>query len=274
MQPLSKQVQSPKSQSPNRSGVEGIAGPSNGASKRPASDTPEFSPATKIYIMDGSQNTPAEHHTPPDETFASTSTKSPTNGSRVYFTGPHAPLPFYLTRPHSPIPYHPHPPLKQWPNDYTVSEIAAGFRLMDGLVAQTPTVVQRTAFERVFGCRYVKSTVCRHRGVWRRANAELREAFEALGADEKAVWGEFVRRVEGRPPGKIGQSKDHILAQSQGQTALICDHEPSSVVGALPGRPVQEEEEAEEEESFMRSLELPHPTVHQSLSSPPFFWAH
>jgi len=144
---------------------------------------------------------------------------------------------------------------------------------MDGLIAQTPTVVQRTAFERVFGCRYVKSTVCRHRGVWRKADAELRETFEAMGADERAVWGEFVRRVEGRPPGKIGQSQSQsqvlVQGQSQGQGQVAATHctEPSSVVGgALPGRPVQEEEEEEgaEEEVAIGSLGLPpNMAIHQ-----------
>ncbi|KAF8127265.1 hypothetical protein EV363DRAFT_1223528 [Boletus edulis] len=97
------------------------------------------------------------------------------------------------------FPQHPHPPLKRWPNDYTVSEIAAGFRAMDVLVAQSPTATQKVAFERVFGCRYVKSTVCRHRGVYRKADPSVRNLFEAMGNDERAVWGEFVRRVEGRP---------------------------------------------------------------------------
>ncbi|KAI0030387.1 hypothetical protein K488DRAFT_36389, partial [Vararia minispora EC-137] len=61
-----------------------------------------------------------------------------------------------------------------------------------------PTLTQRAAFERVFGCRYVKSTVCRHRGVWRRADAATRDAFVAMERSEHAMWGEFVRRVEGR----------------------------------------------------------------------------
>jgi hypothetical protein len=66
-------------------------------------------------------------------------------------------------------------------------------------------MTQRQAFEHVFGCRYdVKSTVCRHRAVWRKANDGIKEQFEALGVDERACWGEFVRRVEGRPPGKSG----------------------------------------------------------------------
>ena len=78
---------------------------------------------------------------------------------------------------------------------------------MDALISQSPSgasMTQRTAFERVFGSRYVKSTVCRHRAVWRKAPAGVREQFEAMGGDERACWGEFVRRVEGRPPGKAG----------------------------------------------------------------------
>lgn len=75
---------------------------------------------------------------------------------------------------------------------------------MDSLVGSMPTLTQRVAFERVFGCRYVKSTVCRHRGVWRRAGEEVRAYFEGLERDERAVWGEFVRKVEGRASGLQG----------------------------------------------------------------------
>ena len=130
-------------------------------------------------------------------------------------------LPSYLLSPHvppPPIPYHPHPPLKRWPNDYTVSELSQGFHAMDLLVAQSPpgsNMTQKTAFERVFGSRYVKSTVCRHRAVWRKASPQLRQQFEAMGIDDRACWGEFVRRVEGRPPGK-GSPHDMMSPSSTG----------------------------------------------------------
>lgn len=144
-----------------------------------------------------------------------------------YSQQPHPPspdpsLPQYLIAPPAPaapIPYHPHPPLKRWPNDYTVSEIAAGFHTMDLLIAHAAAsggMTQRQAFERVFGCRYVKSTVCRHRAVWRRAHQSLKEQFEALGSDERACWGEFVRRVEGRPPGK-NSSGAELITNSPGE---------------------------------------------------------
>jgi hypothetical protein len=122
-----------------------------------------------------------------------------------------APPPQYLIDLHSAapaIPYHPHPPLKRWPNDYTVSELTAGFQAMELLISQSPdgsAMTQRRAFERVFGSRYVKSTVCRHRGVWRKAHRAIRDEFEAMGDNEHGCWGEFVRRVEGRPPGKVGR---------------------------------------------------------------------
>ena len=98
-------------------------------------------------------------------------------------------------------PYPPHPPLKRWPNDYTVAEISAGFSSMDALVTQSTngsTMTHRAAFERVFGSRYVKSTVCRHRGLWKKAQPNIKAQYEAMGHDERACWGEFVRVVEGR----------------------------------------------------------------------------
>ncbi|KAK7696471.1 hypothetical protein QCA50_001128 [Cerrena zonata] len=96
------------------------------------------------------------------------------------------------------IPYHPHPPLKRWPNDYTVSEIALGFRRMDAMISSQPTLTQKSTFQKVFGCRYIKSTVCRHRAVWKRADPNLKEGFERMGSDERAVWGEFVKKAEGK----------------------------------------------------------------------------
>lgn len=133
-------------------------------------------------------------------------------------------LPHYLIAPPAPappIPYHPHPPLKRWPNDYTVSELSGGFHAMDLLIAHSASgagMTQRQAFERVFGSRYVKSTVCRHRAVWRKAHQSLREQFEAMGSDDRACWGEFVRRVEGRPPGKGAGASDGMMSPSSNTT--------------------------------------------------------
>lgn len=128
-----------------------------------------------------------------------------------------------------PIPYHPHPPLKRWPNDYTVSEISNGFHSMDVLISHSSSssnMTQRIAFERVFGSRYVKSTVCRHRAVWRKAHQTLREQFESMGADDRACWGEFVRRVEGRPPGKNAGSD--IMSPTQTQNNALHYQTPTN----------------------------------------------
>ncbi|OJA21339.1 hypothetical protein AZE42_07117 [Rhizopogon vesiculosus] len=160
------------------------------------------------------------------------------------------------------FPQHPHPPLKRWPNDYTVSEIAAGFRQMDALIAQTPNSTQRVAFERVFGCRYVKSTVCRHRGVYRKADGAIRSMFEGMGTDERAVWGEFVRRVEGRPSGKPAQGEQGEEPVLQGD---IHERGPQS-------SPVQQEQCGETTTvPLMDSLgQSPHMTV----ASPPSSMQH
>jgi len=113
---------------------------------------------------------------------------------------------YFLTPPASP-PVSDHPPLKRWPNSYTVSQICTGFHNMDLLIANRASsgrMTQRQAFKQVFGCRYIKSTFCRHRALWRKANNSTKESFAALGTDEGAFWGEFVRRVEGRQPRKRG----------------------------------------------------------------------
>ena len=90
---------------------------------------------------------------------------------------------------------------------------------MDLLIASSPSgasMTQRMAFERVFGSRYVKSTVCRHRAVWRKAPRALREQFELMGSDDRACWGEFVRRVENRPSAKNQNSVDLMATPTGG----------------------------------------------------------
>ncbi|KAI9466651.1 hypothetical protein BJY52DRAFT_5754 [Lactarius psammicola] len=128
----------------------------------------------------------------------------------------------------APIPHHPHPPLKRWPNDYSVQEVSLGFDQMDALASAQPSLTQRAAFERVFGCRYVKSTVCRHRAVWRRADDDVRDGFIKLGRDERAMWGEFVRRVEGRASGlnMPSTASESDVAHMQGVMQVPLRHLP------------------------------------------------
>ena len=56
--------------------------------------------------------------------------------------------------------------------------------------------------------------MCRHRGVWRRAEASVRNAFISMGRAETAVWGEFVRRVEGRASALSGGNSDANIPQT------------------------------------------------------------
>ena len=142
----------------------------------------EYLYQTQVYYPSASPDTLSSSHHP-------TGTSLSANGATGAVTY------------HSHLP-HPHLPIKRWPNDYSVTEISAGFHDMDRLVAQTPSMTQRVAFERIFGSRYVKSTVCRHRGVWKRASPATRNQFIALGDDERVLWGEFVRTVEGRQTAK------------------------------------------------------------------------
>ena len=162
----------------------------------------------------------------------------------------------------APIPHHPHPPLKRWPNDYSVQEVSVGFDKMDALANSQPSLTQRAAFERVFGCRYVKSTVCRHRAVWRRADEDLRDAFIKLGRDERAMWGEFVRRVEGRGSGLS------LQAAAPGESEV--GHMQSVMQVPLQHLPLRRDESEATQEPVMGSLVPPtreeQPEHHQQHS--------
>lgn len=86
----------------------------------------------------------------------------------------------------------------------------------------TACLSQKAAFERAFGVKYVKSTACRHKSVWKKASKELRDEF--LGMEgrgergEKVSWGEFVRRVEGRC-GRAGKGGGETQSTGSGEQA-------------------------------------------------------
>ncbi|KAG7095197.1 hypothetical protein E1B28_005973 [Marasmius oreades] len=236
--------------------------PTSPSSKRPASDGEQVSPPSKKRPTPGAQflGTSASHPShsssgtlvkdgsavlPLSPAPLSIFPKSSENGEgyvpstyqhQSFFSAPETPetvtLPMHLLNPPSepaPIPYHPHPPLRRWPNDYTVAQLSQGFLALEALSSHshvtvitsdgervsvaTPNMSQKAAFERVFRTRYVKSTVCRHRSVWKRAPREIRDEFESYGDDERGSWGEFVRRVEGKPPGKSALSQQQQQIQ-------------------------------------------------------------
>jgi hypothetical protein len=165
---------------------------------------------------------------PPSGTFTYANTSKDTNPPSSPTQSPNAVS----------FPYHPHPPLKRWPNDYTVSEVSAGFKSMDSMIAQQPTLTQRTAFEKVFGCRYVKSTVCRHRGVWRRADEATKLLFESMGTDERAVWGDFVKQVEGRrkPDGQTTTAAAAAAARHAQRHNMMHEIQFAPGMQMIPGR--------------------------------------
>lgn len=146
-----------------------------------------------------------------------------------------------------------HPQAKRWPNDYAVCEISLGFDKMDELIAHSPSTTQKAAFEAIFGCRYVKSTVCRHRGVWRRADKNLKESFKRMGTDERALWGEFVKKTDFRREGQKPKSQqqdreeDHLQGMDYGMGSMntlgldmvngvmMNDDPPMASLGPPPG---------------------------------------
>ncbi|TFK65836.1 hypothetical protein BDN72DRAFT_177899 [Pluteus cervinus] len=177
------------------------------------------------------QQTPGQHLTNPGTALPATAFQG-----AVFASPDGAPLPpppiSALGPASTTIPYRAHPPLKRWPNDYTVAEVADGFRKMDLLVSPGssggPGITQRAAFEKVFGSRYVKSTVCRHRSVWRKASQTVKDQFEKMGDSEQACWGEFVRKVEGREVNRI------IVTTGNPQTGLQVQ-QPAQALGVSVG---------------------------------------
>jgi deoxynucleoside triphosphate triphosphohydrolase SAMHD1 len=121
---------------------------------------------------------------------------------------------------------------KRWPNDYYVCEISNGFDRMDEFIADTPSLTQKTAFERVFRCRYVKSTVCRHRGVWRRADQNLKESFKQMGLIDRALWGEFVKKTDFRRDGTKPKHQEEDQ-EDHDQVPVVDFRHPINMLGLV-----------------------------------------
>jgi hypothetical protein len=98
-----------------------------------------------------------------------------------------APPDFFACLPHPP-PVRPHPPLRRWPFDFTVSEVAHGFRRMRQYKSLFDHNIRREAFQHVFGCRFVPHEFRRHYKTWATAKKGVKKRFED---DKTAMWGEF-----------------------------------------------------------------------------------
>jgi hypothetical protein len=103
-------------------------------------------------------------------------------------------LKFVSCSPHF-FPKRPHPPLRRWPVDFTVSEVTHGFHRMRRYESLFQHDIRREAFQHVFGCKFVLREFQRHYDIWQNANPSLRARFEAMEDDENAMWGEFEQAV-------------------------------------------------------------------------------
>lgn len=87
-----------------------------------------------------------------------------------------------------------------------------------------PRERQRTAFERVFGCRYVKSTVGRARLYWKRASQEIKDHFMALPPeDPRGKWQNFVHLMDGRLVIEVAKGGEGALGVGVGEGPVIKD---------------------------------------------------
>ncbi|CAL1701910.1 unnamed protein product [Somion occarium] len=238
----------------------------NASLKRPSSNSDSYTPPNKYYRSDDYNGTQRGYDSAPANESSvypqSLSIPKPSPNDTIHYIqsppsqiartssltpGLSTPSSSASSPSEPTIPYHPHPPLKRWPNDYTVSEIAAGFRRMDGMIAAQPTLTQKSTFQTVFGCRYIKSTVCRHRAVWKRADPALKDAYERMGSDERAVWGEFVKKAEGKLSNVHGNGSGNGHANGNisqrssldATTPQMQHHSQPQAAGLVPGMHTQ-----------------------------------
>lgn len=206
---------------------------SNASKKRPSADTPMLmGPPVKYARVDSSPSHSDAHIVPSASTitlatpFVAVDPSSP--GPSKQISSPS------INSTSTQLTFQTLPLVKRWPNDYTVFELSAGFQQMDALIAQQPSLTQRSAFERIFSCRYVKSTVCRHRGVWRRAPKVLRETFEHMGQDERGLWSEFIKRIEGGTGRTDTVRSKKLAAATDAEAVPLADHDHETVTLLAP----------------------------------------
>ncbi|RPD74677.1 hypothetical protein L226DRAFT_613483 [Lentinus tigrinus ALCF2SS1-7] len=179
---------------------------------------------------------------------ATTSTRAPSPSP--------APPPVSRISP-SPSP-HPRPSgnsSKAWPYGMYVCDMVEGFRRMNELM---PPLKQAEAFTKVFGVAYKKSTVCNHRKAWHDAPPNLIEEWMNLGRDDRALWNEFIRMLEGKQPKHVGAKNAQIQAAATTQAlgspqgGVISLGGPSPMPVAVPVRGVTRGHVAEEPMGSLR----------------------
>ena len=80
-----------------------------------------------------------------------------------------------------------------------------------------PAMKQAEAFTQVFGVTYKKSTVCNHRKAWHDAPPNLLDEWISMGRDDRALWNEFMRMLEGKQPKHVSAKNAQIQAASTTQ---------------------------------------------------------
>ncbi|KAI0706870.1 hypothetical protein C8T65DRAFT_651169, partial [Cerioporus squamosus] len=126
---------------------------------------------------------------------------------------------------------------KSWPHGMYVCDMIDGFRRMDALM---PSLKQAGAFTKVFGVAYKKSTVCNHRKAWHDAPPHLVEEWVNRGRDDRALWNEFIRMLEGKQPKHLNAKHAQIQAAATTQAlgspqgGVISLGGPSSLPVSVP----------------------------------------
>lgn len=124
---------------------------------------------------------------------------------------------------------------KKWPTDFSVHEITSGFDIMASIMGADPRERQKSAFERVFGCRYVKSTVGRAKLYWKRASTEIKDHFLQLPKeDPRGKWQNFVHLMDGRLVIELGKEGEGGGDEDEKDSGDERQHERQHRVNGAP----------------------------------------
>lgn len=109
-----------------------------------------------------------------------------------------------------------------------------GWKEINQLLDGNAEVTEATAFPRVFGLKYVKSTVCNYKKLWARAPASIKAEFIGYGNTAKGTWRKFALAVKkgATPPPDIEDSSPRPSLALSPKTTTTKTLEPT--VNASP----------------------------------------
>lgn len=110
-------------------------------------------------------------------------------------------------------------------------EIVGGFKKMQDIVGGDARERQKSAFEKVFRCRYVKSTTGRAKLYWKRSSQEVKDHFMGLPKDDpRGRWSNFIHLMDGRlvieVDSEIKDDDDPQEEQTREEAAVMGSLEP------------------------------------------------